>query len=57
MPTYEYKCGICQQTLNVVRSIHDADPGYECVNCKAPMYQTVSGVGVKFNGNGWGHQS
>jgi putative FmdB family regulatory protein len=57
MPTYEYKCGICQQTLNVVRSIHDADPGYECVNCKAPMYQMVSGVGVKFNGNGWGHQS
>jgi putative FmdB family regulatory protein len=57
MPSYEYKCGTCFQTLTVVRSIHEDDPGYECANCKVPMHQMISGVGVTFRGGGWGHSS
>lgn len=56
MPAYEYQCPTCAQTMNVVRSIHEDDPGYECNNCKVPMNQVIGAVGLSFKGNGWAHK-
>lgn len=56
MPNYDYVCPVCKQTLSVVRSIHDEDPGYECANCKMPMNQFLGGVSLSFKGNGWAHK-
>lgn len=56
MPTYEYKCPLCQGTQAIVRSIHDDDPGYQCSNCKVPMHQVLGGVSLSFKGGGWAHK-
>jgi putative FmdB family regulatory protein len=56
MPSYEYKCQTCEQTMNVVRSIYSNDPGYFCGNCNKPMIQVLGGVAVSFKGGGWAHK-
>jgi putative FmdB family regulatory protein len=54
MPTYEYKCPLCQGSRSVTRSIHADDPGYECENCKVPMVHVIGNISVSFKGGGWG---
>ncbi|CAB4127939.1 CxxC_CxxC_SSSS, putative regulatory protein, FmdB family [uncultured Caudovirales phage] len=54
MPTYQYKCPLCQASLTVTRSIHVDDPGYECDNCKVKMNQVIGNIGLSFKGGGWG---
>jgi putative FmdB family regulatory protein len=56
MPTYEYKCPLCQDSKVVTRSIHDNDPGYQCANCKVTMHQVLGGVSLSFKGGGWAHK-
>lgn len=56
MPSYEYKCPNCEQTMKVVRSIHVHDPGYLCHKCKQQMLQVLNGVGISFKGGGWAHK-
>ena len=56
MPTYEYKCPLCQKTEIIMRSIHEDDPGYQCGNCQVKMHQVIGGVSLKFNGGGWAHK-
>jgi putative FmdB family regulatory protein len=56
MPSYDYKCQTCEQTINVVRSIHDDDPGYFCGKCNKPMIQVLGGVALSFKGGGWAHK-
>jgi putative FmdB family regulatory protein len=54
MPTYDYVCPTCRGTKTVVRSIHDADLGQECPNCKVKMNQVIGNIGLSFKGGGWG---
>ena len=56
MPNYEYRCDACEQTLHVVRSIHEDDPGYSCVKCSKAMAQVLGGVSITFKGGGWAHK-
>ena len=51
MPAYDYRCGICNDTKTVERSIHDDGPNPEC--CGNTMKQVYSAVGVKFKGTGF----
>lgn len=53
MPTYEYKCPDCKNTIQVVRGISDEDPGYECDTCKIAMNKVYFLTGINFNGSGF----
>ena len=53
MPAYQYKCPHCEVILVVNRSLHDADPGYECETCKIPMNKVYSIGAVTFRGSGF----
>jgi len=56
MPNYQYKCPLCQGSIEVTRSIHDDDPGYECANCKVSLNQVLTGISLSFKGAGWAHK-
>jgi len=54
MPAYEYKCtNTCEGLVIKVRSIKDADPGYECETCTLPLERVYSVVETIFNGSGF----
>jgi putative FmdB family regulatory protein len=53
MPAYEYICESCNKDYTKVRSINDADPGYECEFCTLPLVRVYSSVGAVFNGSGF----
>jgi putative FmdB family regulatory protein len=53
MPAYEYICESCNKDYTKVRSIKDADPGYECEFCTLPLVRVYSSVGAVFNGSGF----
>ena len=55
MATYEYRCEVCSQQLEVQRSIDDKlERSPYCPNCTVPMKRIYSLGGVVFKGNGWG---
>jgi putative FmdB family regulatory protein len=53
MPAYEYICESCNKDYTKVRSIKDADPGYECDFCTLPLVRVYSNVGAVFSGSGF----
>lgn len=53
MPTYEYKCPGCEQTMSVVRGITEEDPGYKCLACGKDMQKVFFLSGINFNGSGF----
>lgn len=53
MPTYEYKCSACDNTMAVVRGITESDPGYTCDKCSAEMKKVYYLSGIQFNGSGF----
>lgn len=53
MPTYEYQCGQCGNTLESVQSFND-DPLTVCPDCGAEALKKKFGnVGVVFKGSGF----
>ena len=52
MPTYEYRCGSCEQHVEVVQSFSD-DPLTECGSCGGPLRKVFSPVGIVFKGSGF----
>lgn len=52
MPTYEYRCGSCDQHVEVVQSFSD-DPLTECGACGGPLRKVFSPVGIVFKGSGF----
>ncbi len=54
MPTYDYRCGGCGHTWEVMHSIK-ADPLKECPNCKEEKAERIitGGGGVLFKGPGF----
>ena len=53
MPTYDYKCLMCNEIISVVHSIHEPLTKQKCKKCKVEMVRVYSIVGVIFNGSGW----
>ncbi|HTR68996.1 MAG TPA: FmdB family zinc ribbon protein [Mycobacteriales bacterium] len=52
MPTYEYACTKCGETLEAVQSFSDA-PLTKCPACKGKLRKVFSPVGVVFKGSGF----
>jgi len=53
MPAYEYNCMSCAIRYTKIRSMSDADPGYNCDTCNNALVRVYSNVGAVFNGNGF----
>lgn len=52
MPTYEYRCTECDDTLEVVQRFSD-DPLTVCPSCAGRLRKVFSPVGVVFKGSGF----
>ena len=52
MPTYSYKCTICDAAFDIQQSFTD-DSLTECPECNGKLRKLYSAVGVSFNGSGF----
>ncbi|MBX6371039.1 MAG: FmdB family transcriptional regulator [Acidothermus sp.] len=52
MPTYQYACTNCGETLEVVQKFSD-DPLTECPSCRGRLRKVFSSVGIVFKGSGF----
>lgn len=52
MPTYSYKCTVCDTAFDVQQSFTDASLT-ECPTCEGKLRKLFSAVGVTFNGSGF----
>ena len=53
MPIYEYACGACGYTQDILQGIND-EPLSSCPQCKKPDFKKlVSAAGFRLKGNGW----
>jgi len=53
MPVYEFKCTVCQISVEVDKSIHDE---HNPICCGQNMSRTYSTFAISFKGTGWGGQ-
>ena len=52
MPTYSYKCTVCDTAFDIQQSFTDASLT-ECPTCEGRLRKLFSAVGVTFNGSGF----
>ncbi len=52
MPTYDYACQDCGQSIEVMHGVNDTGPGV-CANCGGPMRKLLSTPAILFKGSGW----
>lgn len=52
MPTYSYKCTICDVAFDIQQSFTE-DSLTECPECSGKLRKLYSAVGVSFNGSGF----
>lgn len=52
MPTYAYRCTVCQHAFDVHQGFHD-DPLTVCPECEGRLRKVFSPVGVVFKGSGF----
>jgi putative FmdB family regulatory protein len=52
VPTYQYRCTQCEESLEVVQKFSD-DPLTECPVCHGRLRKLFSPVGVVFKGSGF----
>ncbi len=52
MPTYEYRCKDCDQTLEVFQAFTD-DALTECPSCHGTLRKVFGNVGITFKGSGF----
>jgi putative FmdB family regulatory protein len=52
MPTYSYKCTVCDTAFDIQQSFTDASLT-ECPTCEGKLRKLFSAVGVTFNGSGF----
>jgi putative FmdB family regulatory protein len=55
MPSYEYTCKTCNDSLVISRSFSEEDPGYFCSTCESKMVRVYASnnIGIIFNGSGF----
>jgi putative FmdB family regulatory protein len=51
MPIYEFKCSVCQISIEVEKSMHEES---QPLCCGQNMSRTYSTFGLQFKGKGWG---
>ncbi|MDT8395045.1 MAG: FmdB family zinc ribbon protein [bacterium] len=52
MPTYEYRCGKCKETFEIVQRI-TADPLDGCLKCGGKVERLINTTNFILKGNGW----
>ncbi len=52
MPTYSYKCTVCDTAFDIQQSFTDSSLT-ECPTCQGKLRKLFSAVGVTFNGSGF----
>lgn len=52
MPLYEYKCGKCGETFELIQKFSD-EPLHEHPGCGGPVEKLVSAAALQFKGSGW----
>ncbi|MET0932989.1 MAG: FmdB family zinc ribbon protein [Mycetocola sp.] len=52
MPTYSYKCTVCDTAFDIQQSFTDASLT-SCPTCDGKLRKLFSAVGVTFNGSGF----
>ncbi len=52
MPTYQYRCTVCETDLEVVQRFTD-DPLRVCPECEGSLRKVYNAVGVVFKGSGF----
>ena len=53
MPNYDYKCGSCEEVMEVFHSMSES-PEIKCSKCGASAFKMISGgVGIAFKGSGF----
>lgn len=52
MPIYEYRCGKCGYTFEVMQKVNDP-PMTTCTKCSGPTNKVISSSGLVFKGSGW----
>lgn len=53
MPTYDYRCSLCDELFEVTRPIGSATKEEPCPRCESPSKRVFSPVGVHFKGSGF----
>ena len=53
MPSYDYKCIICEHTKEVNKPISEAGLTELCDKCGAAMIKQFGTFGIQFKGNGF----
>lgn len=54
MPTYEYKCPDCSNTITITRSIEAEENKPICSSCAKEMVRIFDAPPIRFEGKGWG---
>ena len=53
MPTYDYKCNTCEQTITIYAGIEEEVLTPICAHCQADMVRDYNFRSFKFNGKGF----
>jgi predicted nucleic acid-binding Zn ribbon protein len=53
VPTYDYKCNTCEQTITIAAGIEEEVETPICVKCKEGMARDYNFRSFKFNGKGF----
>jgi putative FmdB family regulatory protein len=53
MPTYEYKCMLCNTYFTIKRSIDERDNEALCLACNNPSIRVINVAGMIFKGGGF----
>ena len=52
MPAYDFKCSVCNETFEIVRSLSEDGP-VRCPSCDGAAKRVFTPVGVHFKGSGF----
>ncbi|HEY3374885.1 MAG TPA: FmdB family zinc ribbon protein [Candidatus Aquicultor sp.] len=52
MPTYGYRCTVCDHSFEVIQSVSD-EPIKDCPKCNKPVAKIFFPVGIAFKGSGF----
>lgn len=53
MPVYEYSCEMCNENLEIERSILDPETIPDCPKCNSVMKRVYGSFGIQFKGSGF----
>jgi len=54
MPTYQYSCPKCEQTISQLVPLSEEIKTPECLTCNVDMQRIFAIPSVTFKGSGWG---